>query len=249
MNCSNNEIFWMGRRFGVARRSVLAKMGWLLCFGVRWLDSAFARFETMVRVACTQSGVKPPQSKCSRRMFGAATVCIGVPVLLAVILNLSAPCCAVAEEPADNAVVKVAFNADCEKLLIQQIDRAEKDVIVAIYNITRRNITGALVRAVQRGVNVRLKYEAKSHSDSEKMTDTIDFLEGKGIVCTSIKMADKEGIMHDKFTVIDRKRVLTGSFNYTSSASTVNYENLVLIESAAVAKRYIEEFEKIKSKQ
>ena len=145
--------------------------------------------------------------------------------------------------------MSVAFNADCEKLLIEEINRADKEILIAIYNITRRNITGALGHAVHRGVKVRLKYEAKSHSDSEKMTDTIDFLESRGVECTPIKMPEKGGIMHDKFTVIDRKRVLTGSFNYTSSASTMNYENLVLIESPAVAKRYIEEFDKIKSKQ
>jgi phosphatidylserine/phosphatidylglycerophosphate/cardiolipin synthase-like enzyme len=154
-----------------------------------------------------------------------------------------------ADEPATNAVVNIAFDADCEKMLIEEINRADKEILVAIYNITRKNITSALAHAVRRGVKVRLKYESKSHSDSEKMNDAIDYLEGKGVECTPIRMPDKEGIMHDKFTVIDRKRVLTGSFNYTSSASTVNYENLVLIESPAVAKRYIEEFEKIKSKQ
>jgi phosphatidylserine/phosphatidylglycerophosphate/cardiolipin synthase-like enzyme len=135
----------------------------------------------------------------------------GVQVVLAAVLWLSVPPSLVATEPVSNAVVTVAFRSECEKMLIEEINGADKEILVAIYNITRRNITGALAHAVRRGVKVRLKYEANSHSDSEKMNDSIAYLESKGVECTPIRMPEKSGIMHDKFTVIDRKRVLTGS--------------------------------------
>jgi phosphatidylserine/phosphatidylglycerophosphate/cardiolipin synthase-like enzyme len=187
-------------------------------------------------------------SRPSRRL-GTVLACAGALLLAVVAAQLWPPSCLAAEDAATNAVVKAAFNGDCEKLLIEQIDRADKEILVAIYSMTRKNISGALVRAVGRGVKVRLKYDATSDSESESMSKTIEYLEKKGIKCDAIKLSgEKDSKMHDKFTVIDRKRVLTGSFNYTTSASTRNYENIVLIESPVIAKQYIEEFENIKSK-
>jgi len=42
--------------------------------------------------------------------------------------------------------------------------------------------------------------------------------------------------------------VLTGSYNYTTAATTANYENMVLIESPEIAEQFAREFEKIKSR-
>ena len=61
-------------------------------------------------------------------------------------------------------------------------------------------------------------------------------------------MSGKYAKMHNKFTVIDGKRVLTGSYNYTTSASTWSYENLVLLDSAEIADAFAAEFKKIISK-
>jgi len=153
-----------------------------------------------------------------------------------------------AEAAASNVVVETAFDANCEKLLVREINRAEKEIVVAIYNITRKGINAALVHAAKRGVKVRLKYDENSHHESKGMAGAIKYLQNNGIDCTPVKMSKESGLMHDKFTVIDGKRVLTGSFNYTSAASTLNYENIVLIESEDVAKNFLAEFDKIKSK-
>jgi phosphatidylserine/phosphatidylglycerophosphate/cardiolipin synthase-like enzyme len=204
--------------------------------------------DTSVNLVCARSAVVPCAIR-FLRSFEAVTRCICVLFLSMAALHFSASPCLAAEEATTNAVVKAAFEGDCEKLLVEQIDRADKEILVAIYSMTRRSITGALVKAVGRGVKVRVKYDAVSHSDSEAMNDTIQYLERKGVKCIAITLSgEKDSKMHDKFTVIDRKRVLTGSFNYTTSASTRNYENLVLIESAEIAKQYIAEFENIKNK-
>lgn len=49
---------------------------------------------------------------------------------------------------------------------------------------------------------------------------------------------------HDKFMVVDGLRVATGSFNYKDSGDTSNAENLVLIDSPALAARYEADWEK-----
>ena len=46
------------------------------------------------------------------------------------------------------------------------------------------------------------------------------------------------GIVHNKVIIIDRSKVLTGSFNYSKSANNRNSENIVLIDNRAVAESY-----------
>lgn len=140
-------------------------------------------------------------------------------------------------------LVKTAFDRECEPLLLAQIDSAQKEILIAIYNITRKNITRALTRAVRRGVKVRLQYEATKREDGDNMEEAIAFMTSQGVKCLPVRMPNERAIMHHKFTVIDGRRVLTGSFNYTSSASTLNHENVVLIDSTEIARRFAEEFE------
>ena len=46
------------------------------------------------------------------------------------------------------------------------------------------------------------------------------------------------GIAHNKVMIIDKKKVITGSFNFTKSADTRNAENVLLIDDANIAAQY-----------
>jgi phosphatidylserine/phosphatidylglycerophosphate/cardiolipin synthase-like enzyme len=86
-----------------------------------------------------------PILRCNGWLAGAAFLCL-----------LATP---TAADPADQPAaskVEAAFGRDCETLLVREIGKAEKEISVAIYSITRRNIASALTKAVERGVKVRL---------------------------------------------------------------------------------------------
>jgi len=51
--------------------------------------------------------------------------------------------------------------------------------------------------------------------------------------------------MHDKFMIVDKKIVSTGSYNWTTNATENNDENLLIITSAATAASYNKEFNRI----
>ena len=51
--------------------------------------------------------------------------------------------------------------------------------------------------------------------------------------------------MHHKFMVVDNKTVLTGSYNYTTYASTLNNENLIVISSKDTAESFLKEWRKL----
>ncbi|MFH1400125.1 MAG: phospholipase D-like domain-containing protein [Nanoarchaeota archaeon] len=51
-----------------------------------------------------------------------------------------------------------------------------------------------------------------------------------------------QGLMHDKFCVLDGRRVVTGSYNPSSSR---NWDNVVLLDSAVIARNYAQEWDEL----
>ena len=165
-------------------------------------------------------------------------------LVCAALVSFPAPRCHA--EGATSEVIRAAFNHDCEALLLSQIARARSEILVAAYSITRPAIVAALVDANDHGVRVKVKYDAKQ-ADYEGMKDALSDLRKHGIKCWPIRMSEEHASMHNKFVVIDRSRVLTGSYNYTSPASVLNYENLVLMDLPAIAGEFAAAFDAIKS--
>jgi phosphatidylserine/phosphatidylglycerophosphate/cardiolipin synthase-like enzyme len=54
---------------------------------------------------------------------------------------------------------------------------------------------------------------------------------------------DALAIAHNKVVIIDGERVVTGSFNFTAAADTRNAENVVVIDSRAVAGLFLANWE------
>jgi phosphatidylserine/phosphatidylglycerophosphate/cardiolipin synthase-like enzyme len=110
----------------------------------------------------------------------------------------------------------------CIQEVLRQFDRARQACDVCVFTITDDRITDAILRAHARGVGVRvITDDDKSHD----LGSDVGRLRAAGVPC---KM-DVGNIahMHHKFALFDRKRLMTGSFNWTRSASEQNEENLI----------------------
>jgi len=55
------------------------------------------------------------------------------------------------------------------------------------------------------------------------------------------------GLMHDKFCILDRRKIITGSMNPTFNGAYKNNNNLIIIESNYLANNYLEEFNELKA--
>ena len=51
--------------------------------------------------------------------------------------------------------------------------------------------------------------------------------------------------MHHKFFIVDKKLVLTGSYNWTRSAALYNQENVISTDDEFVVEKFLNEFEKL----
>jgi len=90
-------------------------------------------------------------------------------------------------------------------------------------------------------VAVRLKID-KNRSASKKIVALIDRLKAEG---GEVQTVAPDGRNHNKFAVIDGKRVVTGSYNWTLK-SEGNWENLLIIDCPELAKSYESEWERIR---
>ena len=142
--------------------------------------------------------------------------------------------------------VEVAFDKNCDELLISNILKAKNTVYGAIYSLTNDEIVDALINRAEKRVQIKLKIDRKQ-SDFAYTKILIKKMQASGIAITLISMK-KGDHMHHKFAVIDKKIVITGSFNWTYNASKDNFENLVVIESKNIAEKFIAEWNRIEKK-
>ncbi|MBM3254648.1 MAG: phospholipase D family protein, partial [Candidatus Omnitrophica bacterium] len=140
--------------------------------------------------------------------------------------------------------VKVFFSpqGNCLQEIISQIDKAKSSIYIAMYYFTSREIAQALVRAKQRGIDIRVCLNTpEQNSEYDKYSKYI-YLKNNSI---PVKLIKGKGIMHNKFCIIDETIVLTGSYNWTKRAEFDNDENMLVINSKELARIYEERFEQI----
>ena len=124
-----------------------------------------------------------------------------------------------------------------DEALAAAIDRARLTLDMASYSLNLWSIRDSLIHAHQRGVVVRVVMES-DNMDNEEVQQILD----AGI---PIHGDQREGLMHNKFIVIDRAEVWTGSMNFTLSGAYYDNNNLVRIRSTRIAETYTAKFDEM----
>jgi phosphatidylserine/phosphatidylglycerophosphate/cardiolipin synthase-like enzyme len=121
--------------------------------------------------------------------------------------------------------------------LAEAIDAAKLSVDVAAYSLSLNSVRDALLRAHDRGVQVRMVMESDNldRADPQRLKDA-------GIPILGDR---REGLMHDKFVVIDHSEVWMGSMNFTDSGAYEDNNELMRIRSLKMAENYTKEFEEM----
>ena len=121
--------------------------------------------------------------------------------------------------------------------LAEAIDAAKLSVDVAVYSLSLNSVRDALLNAHDRGVRVRMVME----SDNLDRSDPQRLIEA-GIPILGDR---REGLMHNKFVVIDNSEVWTGSTNFTDSGAYADNNNMIRIRSVKLAENFTKEFEEM----
>jgi phosphatidylserine/phosphatidylglycerophosphate/cardiolipin synthase-like enzyme len=127
-----------------------------------------------------------------------------------------------------------------EQALIFVIDRTERTIDGALFELNAPDTTAALLRALGRGVRVRLVADDEHNFDDPE--STIRQLTAAGAQVVSDRRA---ALMHSKFLIFDGITVWTGSTNLTRNDLYNNNNNAIFIRDAGLAANYQAEFEEM----
>ena len=121
--------------------------------------------------------------------------------------------------------------------LIQHIDAAKKTIHIASYETDLNDVAKALIRAKERGVDVRWITDDEAGLGADKKPGHGQFAMLKK---AGIQVIDdgRGALMHDKFWLFDGETVWTGSTNITVSGMLQNNSNVIVIDSPELTAIY-----------
>ena len=139
----------------------------------------------------------------------------------------------------DGTAIKVYFSPQDKGItngVIPLVNGANKYIYVPAFLITHKPFTTSLIKAKQRGVDVKIILDATSIGLRNTSTKE---LRAAGI---PVKIENYAGKMHSKTMIIDDRYIVTGSANFSNSGENKNDENQLIIENPKLAKFYKEFF-------
>jgi phosphatidylserine/phosphatidylglycerophosphate/cardiolipin synthase-like enzyme len=141
--------------------------------------------------------------------------------------------------------VEVYFSpkGHCQDEIIEELKKAKVQLDVTMYTFTAKELAETLIRAKARGVKVRVYLDDGMKGGKYSQAKP---LEEAGI---PVKFDNHVGLMHNKFVVVDKQILITGSYNWTKRAEEQNDENVVIIHDEEIAKLYADKFEEYWQKE
>ena len=127
----------------------------------------------------------------------------------------------------------------CLRRLSELIGEAKRTLAICVFTITDDRLTEAIIRAEERGVDIRII------SDDLKAEDRGSDLKRLVRAGLSVRFDDSRHHMHHKFMVVDEALVATGSYNWTRSAERHNQENILVSDEPKLVASYLSAFNEL----
>ncbi len=118
---------------------------------------------------------------------------------------------------------------DCNKILTDFVSSAQTSAHCALFDIDLKEVINTLGKKSS-DVDVKLVVDNNNYGE----------ITGPGV-----KQDGTSQLTHNKFCIIDREKISTGSFNPTERGAYKNNNNLLIIHSKLLAKNYEDEFDEL----
>ena len=121
--------------------------------------------------------------------------------------------------------------------LVKYVQSAKKKIHFMAFTYTHPDLYTAMIAQSRAGVEVQGVIE-DPHSAQSSLDD---------LYCARlpVRIDGNRYSMHHKVIILDGDTVVTGSFNFTKAADTINDDNVIVIHSPDVAALYEQEFQKV----
>ena len=130
-----------------------------------------------------------------------------------------------------------------EQRILKEIKDAHYAIFVSVAWFTNKKLFNALLEKAKGNCYVSIIIQL----DDINSQSGIDYDQIQIGRSECFQISKDAELMHDKFCVIDFKKVITGSYNWTYKASQ-NSENILVLNNPSIATHYICRFEQQKAK-
>jgi len=132
----------------------------------------------------------------------------------------------------DTPSVYFSPQGGCTAAILSALATARSSVVLSAYEFTSRSIACALIALRSRGAAVQVILDPSQRYQKGSQAPLLS------ISNIPVLFDPAHAIFHDKYMVLDSRFVITGSFNFTEEAEFHNAENLLIIDSPALAALY-----------
>lgn len=143
-------------------------------------------------------------------------------------------------QPINSSDPAQQVNAPAEIALANLINGAQRSIDAALFELNSPTVTDALVRALQRGVVLRLVLD-----DEHALEDPGSTVQQVIDAGAQIRSDERSAFMHNKYFIVDGIYVWTGSTNATRNGFYNNNNNALLLRSTRLVQNYQEDFEEM----
>lgn len=130
----------------------------------------------------------------------------------------------------------------CTEAIVAELGRARRQILVQAYSFTCPSIADALIAAKKRSVDVAILLD---RANEKETYSELKVLAEHGV----LPLIDAtHAIAHNKIMIIDKRTLITGSFNFTRQAEHENAENLLILKHhPELVSAYVQNFESHRS--
>ena len=127
---------------------------------------------------------------------------------------------------------------NCAQHVKEELEQAQRSINFMTFSFTHEGIANALLFQNQAGIPIRGVMETTQISEYSRF----QVLQYQGV---DVHKDGNKRNMHHKVFIIDEETVITGSFNPTAGGNERNDENVLIIKDKAIARLFLDEFEKV----
>lgn len=124
------------------------------------------------------------------------------------------------------------------ELINRELRGAKKTLDICVFTITDNRISDSITKAHDRGIAVRVI------TDNDKQFDDGSDIARMVRVGVPTRFDPDTDHMHHKFAIVDGQRLITGSYNWTHSA-TRNHENVTVLSDGELIEAFSQEFDRL----
>lgn len=138
--------------------------------------------------------------------------------------------------------MEFAYFSNIRSQIIPCLRSAYETIDIAMAWFTSQELFEELLNCLNRGVCVNLVLLDNAINYMEYAPDFNKFINLGG----NLRIAgEKVGFMHHKFCIIDKMKVITGSYNWTYYAENRNVENIVITGNNEIVTKFALEFDRL----